>query len=156
MLLDVFRGLPCFQLYFQSGKQKKMARSQVGTVRGLGDDYRGVASSQEVGDPRTFVPVPYKNRPFFAADTPDNAIYEYFVDTPHVRTRTTCKIETGTVFKRFSWLNVITLYSPCRIIHEPLARVPPEIDQLSNITNSAEPLIKYTYSRYAIFRAIYV
>ena len=38
-----------FQLSLQSGKQKKVARSQVGTVRGLGD-HRGVAPGQEIGN----------------------------------------------------------------------------------------------------------
>ena len=50
MLLDVFHGLPIlsFQLSLQTGKQKKVARSQVGTVRGL--DHRGVAPGQVVGN----------------------------------------------------------------------------------------------------------
>ena len=51
MLLDVFHGLPMlsFQLSLQTGKQKKVARSQVGTVRGLGD-HRSVAPGQVVGN----------------------------------------------------------------------------------------------------------
>ena len=51
MLLDVFHGFPMlsFQLSLQTGKQKKVARSQVGTVRGLGD-HRGVAPGQVVGN----------------------------------------------------------------------------------------------------------
>lgn len=50
MVLDVFHGLPMFsfQLSLESGKQKKVAWSQVGTVRGVGD-HRGVAPGQEVG-----------------------------------------------------------------------------------------------------------
>ena len=38
-----------FQLSLQSGKQKYVALSQVGTVRGL-SDYRGVAPGQEIGN----------------------------------------------------------------------------------------------------------
>jgi len=38
-----------FQLSLQPGKQKKAARSQVGTVRGL-EDYRGIVTDQNVGN----------------------------------------------------------------------------------------------------------
>jgi len=50
MLLDVFHRLPMlsFRLSLQSGKQKKAARSQVGTLRELGN-HRGVATGQKVG-----------------------------------------------------------------------------------------------------------
>ena len=51
MFLDVFHGLPMlsFQLSLQSGKQKQVARSQVGTVTELGD-HRGVPPGQEIGN----------------------------------------------------------------------------------------------------------
>jgi len=49
--MDVFHGLPMlsFQLFLQTGKQKKVARSQIETVRGLGD-HRCVASDEVVGN----------------------------------------------------------------------------------------------------------
>lgn len=51
MLVNVSLGLPVlsFQRSFQSRKQKKVARSQVGAVRRIGDHW-GVGLSQEVGN----------------------------------------------------------------------------------------------------------